>query len=61
MPPPRVRFTMRQMMVIVAALAMVVGTVEGLRRRGEPSRSTAVPRCSHKRWVRRSWTSKVTG
>ena len=35
MPPLRVRFTMRQMMVIVAALAVVVGTVEGLRRRRE--------------------------
>ena len=35
MPPPRVRFTMRQTMVIVAALAVVVGTVEGLRRRRE--------------------------
>ena len=33
MPPPRVRFTMRQMMVIVAVLAVVVGTIEGLRRR----------------------------
>ncbi|QEH38983.1 hypothetical protein OJF2_75950 [Aquisphaera giovannonii] len=35
MPPPRVRFTMRQMMVIVAILAAVIGTVEGLRRRRE--------------------------
>jgi hypothetical protein len=35
MPAPRVRFTMRKMMAIVAAVAVVVGTVEGLRRRCE--------------------------
>jgi hypothetical protein len=35
MPLPRVRFTMRQMMVIIAALAVVVATIEGLRRRRE--------------------------
>ena len=32
---PRVRFTMRQMIVIVAVLAVVAGTVEVLRRRRE--------------------------
>jgi uncharacterized protein HemX len=35
MPPPRMRFTMRQMIVIVAALALAIGTVERLRRRAE--------------------------
>jgi hypothetical protein len=33
MPRPRVRFTMRRMMVAVAVTAVAMGTVEGLRRR----------------------------
>jgi hypothetical protein len=33
MPRPRVRFTMRRMMVAVAVMAVAMGTVEGLRRR----------------------------
>jgi Tfp pilus assembly protein PilX len=32
---PRVRFTMRRMMVVVAVIAMVMGTVAGLQRRRE--------------------------
>jgi hypothetical protein len=35
MPLPRVRFTVRRMMVAVAVIALVMGTVEGLRRRRE--------------------------
>lgn len=35
MPRFRVRFTMRRMMAVVAVLAVVAGTVEGLRRRRE--------------------------
>jgi len=31
----RIRFTMRQLMVTVAVLAMVIGAIEGLRRRRE--------------------------
>ena len=35
MPRPRVRFTVRRMMVAMAVLAVVMGAVEGLRRRRE--------------------------
>ena len=32
---PRMRFTIRRLMVAVAVLAMVIGAIEGLRRRRE--------------------------
>jgi hypothetical protein len=35
MRPPRVRFTMRWIMFVVAVIAMVMGTVAGLQRRRE--------------------------
>jgi hypothetical protein len=35
MPLPRVRFTIGRIMVFVAVMAVVAGTVEGLRRRRE--------------------------
>jgi hypothetical protein len=37
-----VRFTMRRMMVAVAVMAVVMGTVEGLRRRRESFRRRAI-------------------
>jgi hypothetical protein len=35
MPLPRVRFTVRRMMVALVVMAVALGTVEGLRRRRE--------------------------
>jgi hypothetical protein len=41
------RFAMRRMMVAVAVMAVAMGTVEGLRRRGAPFQRRALE-CSQK-------------
>jgi len=47
MPRPRVRFTLRRMMVAVAVMAVATGTVEGLRRRRASFQRRALE-CSQK-------------